>query len=240
MTNLKNSTKNQIKNEINQSKHFTIEDFEFLFPSGGNILVKIIFIPYQTYKFIIQEVKKERKKETKSTLKLSLSSAYEYDVEEVIQVVQSPGSYKNKEITEHHTITSCIYQIKNWLYNIQDELSTQHTQTTTNSHKSFQKILEEKFPDDEERFTQEEINKITQKLTKLQKRVDQLEKELKITSKEKEEIQEIITQSQTNLQTYPKKSWYFTTLNKFKAINNDIDILIKFKNNISSLIEFFQ
>lgn len=239
MYNLRNNKIIEIQYKIKESKYFTLDDFEFIFPTNGTKLVEIIFIPFENYRFIIQEA--EVKKEKKGGLATSLN--FSYDIEDVIQTIESPGNYKNTEKTNYNDIDSCIYKINDWLYNIQSELSN----TTININNianetldDIKDILNQQFPDDKEVFTKEEIEEITKKLESLQEQVDKLEEELKISKEDNIKIKNIIEQSTSNLSIYPKKSWYFTTLNKFKKINNDINILIELKDNIINMIEYFK
>jgi len=239
MYNLRNNKIIKIQDEVDKSKYFTLDDFEFIFPTNGTKLVEIIFIPFENYRFIIQEA--EVKKEKKSGLAMSL--AFSYDVEDVIQIIESPGNYKNTERTNHKSIDTCISQINDWLYNIQSELSNTTIDINNIADETLQDIkdiLNQQFPDDKEIFTKEEIAEITKKLENLQEQIDNLEEELKISKEDNIKIKNIIEQSTSNLSIYPKKSWYFTTLNKFKRINNDINILIELKDNITNMIDYFK
>jgi len=239
MRNLKNSIICDIKNEIIQSRNFTIDDFEFNFQDSGNELAEIVFIPYDDYKFIIQDAKV--KKEQKSGIGIALSLTYE--TKNVIQIIASPGQYKNKEITNYDNISNCIYQIKNWLGYIHSELKNSTiniSDITDNVMNDIKEKLNQKFTDEKETFSKEEIEDITAKLNNLQEQVNKLEKELKISKEDNIKIKYIIDQSTDNLSIYPKKSWYFTTLNKFKNINNDIKILLEFKDSISNMIDYFK
>lgn len=239
MRNLKNSIINDIKNEIDKSKKFSIEDFEFNFPEYGDELAKITFIPYNNYKFIIQDA--EVKKEKKSGIGIALNLTYE--TKDVIQIISSPGEYKNEETTNYDSISNCIYQIKNWLGYIHSELKNSTVNINNISDKVMNEIkekLNQRFSDEKEVFSKDEIENITKKLNNLQEQVDKLEKELKITKEDNIKIKNIIKQSTDNLSIYPKKSWYFTTLNRFKNINNDIKILLEFKDSISNMIDYFK
>lgn len=239
MKNLKNSIINDIKSEIIKSRNFTINDFEFNFPDYGDKLAEIIFIPYDDYKLIIQDA--EVKKEQKSGIGITLSLTYE--TKNVIQLVSSPGEYKNEEITNYDSMSSCIYQIKNWLGNIHSELKNSTININNISDDVMNDIkekLNKKFTDEKEVFSKEEIEDITLKLNNLQKKVNKLEEELKISKDDNIKIKNIIQQSTDNLSIYPKKSWYFTTLNKFRNLNNDIKILLELKDSISNMIDYFK
>ena len=237
MTTLTNSKIVEIKNEIKSSKNFTLEDFNFEFPDYGDDLVTISFIPFDEYFLTIKEdvIKKEQQG--------GFGNLLSYDTKKVITVIVSPGNYRNEEVSHHENISGAINKISIWLENIRNELkniTADISQVTKETMDEIKENLDKSFPNEKEIFTNEEITDITEKLTILQTQVNKLEDELKITKEENIKIQTIIEQSTENLSIYPKKAWYFTTLNKFKNINSDIKILLEVKDNISNLIDYFK
>lgn len=76
------------------------------------------------------------------------------------------------------------------------------------------------------------------KLDRLEEKVIKLEKE--ISKEDSEKIHSVIEDSKNNLTKYPKKSWYLTTWNKFKNLDNKLKVLIGFKDSITNIIDWFK
>jgi len=238
MKTLKNSTIQKIKDTVLKSKYFTLDDFEFQFSDTERSLLNILFIPYPQYEFTIREIKVKKEKQINTAISLYETSYYEE--EEKLQVIMSPGEYKNIQKSICDKLDIAINQISQWLYYIHIELENINKEVDiTNTISDIKAKFEKQFPDKNEVFLAEEIEELKAQLENIKQKIIDLEKSSQITQEEKEEFEVVIQQSSDNLLKYPKRTWYFTTWNKFKNLNTNIKLLLEFEGSILKVIEHF-
>lgn len=234
MTNLKKSKINEILNEFNESKYFTIDDFIFEFPSSGRVLCKIKFVAHDDCHFILEE--KSYQVKQKSTF--VLADANYIDKEELFITV-SPGDYKKEDCLKINDFHSVPFNIRNWIQRIDTELKEINNNFNIDNISELIKTeLDKNIIDENERFTLEEIESMIIKLDRLEEKVIKLENE--ISKEDSEKIHLVIEDSKNNLTKYPKKSWYVTTWNKFKNLDSNLKLLIGFKDSLTNIIDWFK
>ena len=231
MPQIRNTKIQEIKNTLDSSKLFLLNDFKLEFPEEKNVLVKIILRGSSKYSFFIEESYVLKSKPT------ALGISKNYNEEKIFQTIQKPGKNKNIEIDEHNDIDGCIYQISSWLYylneDLQNEFNFEDIEKVQNIDE-FEKRLNENFPDENEKFTQQEKENLFEKLNELQERIEKLEQ----NNDTKKQI-ETIEQSKIEIEKYPKKAWWLKFYNRFNSLNNGLNLLNNIGDNIIKLLEKF-
>ncbi|WP_415395915.1 hypothetical protein [Sulfurimonas sp. CS5] len=235
---IRNTKIQSIKNKIDESTLFSIDDFKFEFPEDGNILASIQFRGSSSYSFNIEE--NLIKKETYSAfgaLYIQPLSNQKVEREKVLQTIEKPGGIKNREINNHDSIDQCIYGIGSWLLYLNEDLKNNidFSIDDITDIEDFEIKLNEKFKDDTEKFTRIEKEELTNRLEELQKRIEKLEE----NSSLKESI-EIIEQSKNELQTYPKKSWWLKFYNRTRSVKNVLELSNEVQSQVVTLLENFK
>ncbi|MDD3505492.1 MAG: hypothetical protein PHX65_02965 [Sulfurimonas sp.] len=198
MPQIRNTKIQDIKNQINTSKLFFINDFKLEFFENGNILAKISFRASGKYSFSIEE-----NIVSNSILDIHIPILNQ-NREKVLQTIEKPGDNKNIEIRNHENLDDCIKRISEWLYNLDEDLKNEFTFENIeeiSDIEKFEKKLNNQFTDESERFTQEEKETLLNKINELQERIEKLEQ-----NKNTQKQIELLEQSKNELEKYPKKS----------------------------------
>jgi hypothetical protein len=213
MSELRNTKKLEIKEAIKKSGYFTIDDFDINFKPDNNYLVKITFISYPYFSFII------------------------YEDEDLIQTIECPGDYKENETKNFNDIDSCIYRISKWVRNLHDDLQNiSEVKDTANNTKDMKEELDKHF-NDTETFNSQEIIKLHKLLDELKEKIEELEKSSAISKDESRNLTKIVDDGKINLELMPKKTWFITTWNKIKNIHNNIITKMDFGKIFNNLLE---
>jgi len=215
-----------IKNIISRSKVFSINDFRLEFPNSGNILVSIKYRVSSQFLFNIEE-----NQEGNGIYNLNLLMS---NKKMVLQTIQKPGKNKNEEIYTHVNIDECINEISSWLANLDEDLKNEidFEIEDISDIEDFEKKLNEKITSDTEKFSEPEKRELLDKLNEIQERIEKLEQD----ANSKKNI-EIIEQSKSELQTYPKKSWWLKFYNRTRDAKNILQLGNELQNNIMTLLE---
>jgi hypothetical protein len=233
MSILNNTKRLEIQEAIKKSGYFTIDDFDINFNPDNNYLVEITFISYPYFSFIILE------NEVRDNIKSNfLAIESEYKTKDVIQTMECPGEYKENETKNFNNIDSCIYRISKWVRNLHDDLQNiSEVKDTTNNTKDMKEELDKHF-NDIETFNSQEIIKLHKLLDELKEKIEELEKSLEISNDEAKNLIKIVDDGKINLELMPKKTWFITTWNKLKNIDNNIKTMLGFKDTVFNLIEY--
>lgn len=216
-----------VKDIINNSKLFSINDFKLEFPDNGNILLNIKYRASSLYLFRIEE------NQISSGILDFQATLANKKKETVLQTIQQPGNNKNIEVHDHKNIDQCIKELRDWLINLDEDLRNEIDFTINDLSKidDFEKKLDEFFPDETEKFSNEEKETLLKKLNELQERIEKLE--------DNEKDIAILEKSKTELQTYPKKSFWLKFYNRVSAVNNGVSLANRLQDNIAILLEKF-
>ncbi|EDZ62203.1 hypothetical protein SMGD1_0034 [Sulfurimonas gotlandica GD1] len=228
---IRNTKIQNIKNEINKSKVFSINDFKFEFPDDGNVLASIHFRALPNYSFNIEE------NTVSNGIYDFANTLANKEYEKVLQTIEKPGKDKNIEINNHENIDECIETIYSWLIYLDEDLKNniEFDIDDIADIEDFEIKLNEKFTNDTEKFTESEKVELTNRLEELQKRIEKLEE----SSSSKKSI-EILEQSKNELQTYPKKSWWLKFYNRTRSVKNVLELSNELQNQFMTLLENFK
>jgi predicted nuclease with TOPRIM domain len=108
---------------------------------------------------------------------------------------------------------------------------------TANNTKDMKEELDKHF-NDTETFNSQDIVKLHKLLDKLKEKIEELEKNLEISNDEAKNLTKIVDDGKINLELMPKKTWFITTWNKLKNIDNNIKTILGFKDTVFNLIEY--
>jgi len=223
-----------IKDKINESKLFSLNDFKFEFPDNGDIIAKIVFRGLNRYSFIIKETFVKNENDSNAFSVLNFRSQ---KIKRTWQTIAIPGKVKIEERVENDDIDICIHSISSWLYNLDEDLKNEFNFEDIEAFQNideFEKRLNKNFPDENEKFTHQEKEDLTQKLQELQERIEKLEQ----NNDTKKQI-EIIEQSKIEIEQYPKKAWWLKFYNRFNSLNNGLNLLNNISDNITKLLDKF-
>ncbi|MCK9473839.1 hypothetical protein [Sulfurimonas sp.] len=229
MPQIRNTKIQDIKNQINTSKLFFINDFKLEFFENGNILAKISFRASGKYSFSIEE-----NIVSNSILDIHIPILNQ-NREKVLQTIEKPGDNKNIEIRNHENLDDCIKRISEWLYNLDEDLKNEFTFENIeeiSDIEKFEKKLNNQFTDESERFTQEEKETLLNKINELQERIEKLEQ-----NKNTQKQIELLEQSKNELEKYPKKAWWLKFYNRFNSLNKGLNLVNNIGDNVIKLFE---
>lgn len=236
MANLRNLKIKEIKDVIVGNHHFSLDDFEIKFPENAYQLATITFIAMPKYSFSIEENRSTSS--ALSTLGL-FSNSESKKPDKELKTIESPGEYKNLQITDHNDIDDCIEHLNGWLNRLHVDLQyVDHSELSESITDEFLSKLDGIVEDPEEKFATEEKEHILNVLNELQERVKQLEDAQKLSTETANQTKSVIEASKITLETYPKKAWIITTYNKLKNINDMFKTAIEFKEHFGKMLEW--
>jgi hypothetical protein len=234
MAQIRNTKIQDIKDKINASRIFSINDFKLEFPDVGNVLAKIVLRGSSKYSFSIEENYIFEKESSIFNLSFTPQN---YKKEKTFQTLKKPGYNKNFEVDNHKDIDECISQISSWLSNLDEDLKNEEIFDNIEDFSNideFEKKLDKNFPNENEKFTNEEKENLIQKINELQSRIEKLES----NDSTKKSIQSL-EESKVEIKTYPKKAWWLKFYNRFHSANKGLILLNDLKDNFTKLIETF-
>lgn len=229
MAQIRSTKIRNIYNKIQASKIFSLDDFRIDFPDTGNVLAKITFRASDKYSFCIEE-----NTISNGIFDIQLAVANKKR-EMVLQTIEKPGGSKNIEIHSHETLDRCIERIPSWLYNLDEDLKNEFNSTEIEdipNIEEFERKLNEKFPNENEKFSTKEKESLLEKINELQARIEKLEQ----NDNTQKQI-EILEQSKSELEKYPKKAWWLKFYNRLSNLNNGFALLNSLADNIKKLVD---
>jgi ATP-dependent Lon protease len=214
----------KLKSEF-ESTRFSSNDFTYIYPTSGKILLVMTFKYDDEFTFQISEEEEYELVTQKGAYTLAMGGTSERKNKSIENyVTYSPGEYKKTDKVDIYDIGNASDYIEKWCSYIYKEIS--YKEVDESFFDELRHDMEEKFKDsienEAESFSDEELGKINSKFDDLLSKFEILKEESKITQEELNRVKDELDGFKSTAKVMPKGLWAKITNNKL------VDIAVSF------------
>lgn len=179
-----------------QSSPFTAADFDVTFGRENQDLLLVVFRHDTRWSF-------------------GLSGSYSGNW----SLTESPGNHRTTEVSTPKSLDDIPDLLLKWIRNVRDELRTSLPiySELDELRRALDEHVTQHVSNPEQPFNREEAAELKSKLDDLMARLQQMEEKNQLTEQEVKRLNQEITSLKTNVDSYPKGTWYKTAASKLWA-----------------------